>query len=316
MTAYQRVRLPADGEKIRVAGGRLSVPDRPIVGFVEGDGIGPDITRASLRVWDAAVEKAYGGRRKIRWCELYMGEKAAATYDGDCFPAETLAAMRDLVVSIKGPLTTPVGGGFRSLNVSLRQELDLYACVRPVRYYAGVPSPMLRQIGRDRKLRLVHAAEELPRVARQRLDVSALAFGIERVERQGGFSRAGQAGHHHQAVAGKGDVDVFQIVLPGAPDDDAVGFHKLPFRDGWGSLPDAVPATADHTCQPGIFQTFSAGPSPIAPAGRHPGAAGGPMRAKAIFAERGGFCEIIEGKIFVENGPDPMDALRMLTQTE
>ena len=109
---------------------------------MEGDGIGPDITSASLRVWDAAVEKAYGGKRKVRWCELFMGEKAAGIYDGDYFPAETLQAIRDLTVSIKGPLTTPVGGGFRSLNVSLRQEMDLYACVRPVRYFAGVPSPL------------------------------------------------------------------------------------------------------------------------------------------------------------------------------
>ncbi len=118
------------------------VPDNPIVGYVEGDGIGPDITRASMRVWDAAVEKAYGGTRKIHWCELYMGEKAASLYDGDYFPSETLDAIKDLAVAIKGPLTTPVGGGFRSLNVALRQAMDLYACVRPVRYYDGVPSPL------------------------------------------------------------------------------------------------------------------------------------------------------------------------------
>jgi isocitrate dehydrogenase len=141
---YQHIQLPDGGEKITIVDGKLHVPDNPIVGFVEGDGIGPDITRASLRVWNAAVEKAYGGSRKIHWCELYMGEKAASIYDGDYFPAETLQACQDLMVSIKGPLTTPVGGGFRSLNVALRQELDLYACVRPVRYYAGVPSPMRR----------------------------------------------------------------------------------------------------------------------------------------------------------------------------
>ena len=142
--SYQHTRLPGTGDKIRVAGDRLSVTDQPILGYVEGDGIGPDITRACLRIWDAAVERAYGGRRKVHWAELYMGEKAAGLFDGDYFPQETRDALRDLVVSIKGPLTTPVGGGFRSLNVGLRQVLDLYACVRPVRYYAGVPSPLRR----------------------------------------------------------------------------------------------------------------------------------------------------------------------------
>ncbi len=142
--SYQHTRLPETGDKIRVAGDRLAVTDQPILGFVEGDGIGPDITRACLRIWDAAVERAYGGRRKVHWAELYMGEKAAGLFDGDYFPQETRDALRDLVVSIKGPLTTPVGGGFRSLNVGLRQVLDLYACVRPVRYYAGVPSPLRR----------------------------------------------------------------------------------------------------------------------------------------------------------------------------
>ncbi len=139
---YEHISLPEDGEKITVQDGRLSVPDNPILGFIEGDGIGPDITRACLRVWDAAVEQAYGGDRRAHWMELYMGEKAAELYGGDFFPEETRQALRDLIVSIKGPLTTPVGGGFRSLNVSLRQDLDLYACVRPVRYYAGVPSPL------------------------------------------------------------------------------------------------------------------------------------------------------------------------------
>ena len=136
------ITYPEQGDKIRFENGRLSVPDHPIVGYVEGDGIGADITEASLRVWNAAVAKAYGTARRIAWCELYMGEKAAARYAGDYFPTETLEALTDLVVSIKGPLTTPVGGGFRSLNVALRQKLDLYACVRPVRYYPGVPSPM------------------------------------------------------------------------------------------------------------------------------------------------------------------------------
>ena len=140
--AYQHIKLPTTGEKITVYDGKLNVPDQAIVGYIEGDGIGPDITGASLRVWDAAVEKAYGGKRQIHWCELYLGEKAAGLYDGNYFPGETLDTIRDLVVAIKGPLTTPIGGGFRSLNVSLRQDLDLYACVRPVRYYQNVPSPV------------------------------------------------------------------------------------------------------------------------------------------------------------------------------
>jgi len=139
----QHIKIPEGGDKITVdPQGKLHVPDHPVVGFLEGDGIGPDIMRACLRVWDAAVEKAYGGRRKIQWCELFLGEKAGRLYDGDFFPGETLDAIRDLFVVIKGPLTTPVGGGFRSLNVSLRQELDLYSCVRPVRYFTNVPSPL------------------------------------------------------------------------------------------------------------------------------------------------------------------------------
>ena len=131
---YQHIQLPEIGEKISIHDGKLSVPDQPILGFVEGDGIGPDISRAMLRVLDAAVEKAYSGRRKIHWCELYLGEKAGRLYESDYFPSESLDAIRELTVAIKGPLTTPVGGGFRSLNVALRQVLDLYACIRPVRY--------------------------------------------------------------------------------------------------------------------------------------------------------------------------------------
>ena len=140
--SYRHIRFPDGGTKVAVRNGALQVPDDPILGYVEGDGIGADIMRASLRVWDAAVAKAYDGRRKIRWMELFMGEKAAAKYDGEVYPEESRAAMKELLVSIKGPLTTPVGGGFRSLNVSLRQDLDLYACVRPVRWFEGVPSPV------------------------------------------------------------------------------------------------------------------------------------------------------------------------------
>jgi isocitrate dehydrogenase len=140
--SYKHIVIPEGGEKITVRDGKLAVPDNPILGYIEGDGIGPDITRACLRIWDAAIRKAYDGKRKVHWCELFMGEKAGGIYEGDYFPAESLEALKDLIVSIKGPLTTPVGGGFRSLNVSLRQELDLYACVRPVKHYEGVPSPL------------------------------------------------------------------------------------------------------------------------------------------------------------------------------
>jgi isocitrate dehydrogenase len=140
--SYEHIELPVGGEKISIRDGKLQVPDQPILGYVEGDGIGVDITPASIKVWDAAVEKAYGGKRKIHWAELFLGEKAAGIYAGNYFPDETLAAIKDLKVAIKGPLTTPIGGGFRSLNVSLRKSLDLYACVRPVKYYKGVPSPL------------------------------------------------------------------------------------------------------------------------------------------------------------------------------
>jgi isocitrate dehydrogenase len=142
--SYQHIKIPSTGDKITIKNNKLVVTDNPILGFVEGDGIGGDITRASMRVWNAAVEKAYAGKRKVHWAELFLGEKAAGIYDGNYFPAETLNAIKELIVSIKGPLTTPVGGGFRSLNVSLRQDLDLYACVRPVEYFEGVPSPMKR----------------------------------------------------------------------------------------------------------------------------------------------------------------------------
>ena len=138
---YTNIKVPV-GEKITFSDNLLNVPDTPIVAFIEGDGIGVDITPASLLVWNAAVEKAYVGKRKISWMEIYSGEKAASLYDGNYMPEETFEAMREFVVGIKGPLTTPIGGGFRSLNVTLRQVLDLYACVRPVRYIPGTPSPM------------------------------------------------------------------------------------------------------------------------------------------------------------------------------
>jgi len=139
-----RIVVPSEGERITVREGKLSIPMNPILLWIEGDGIGPDIMRASMRIWDAAVQKAYGGQRRISWMEIYAGEKAAKLFGGDYFPAESLNAIREFQVGIKGPLTTPVGGGFRSLNVALRKDLDLYACIRPVRWYPGVPSPLRR----------------------------------------------------------------------------------------------------------------------------------------------------------------------------
>ncbi len=140
--AYDKIVVPATGEKITFTDGKMNVPDNPILLFIEGDGIGYDIMTASKRIWDAAVEKAYGGKREISWMEVYSGEKAAGLYDGDYMPEETFDALREYYVGIKGPLTTPVGGGFRSLNVTLRQVLDLYSCIRPVRWFKGVPSPV------------------------------------------------------------------------------------------------------------------------------------------------------------------------------
>ena len=141
---YQHIKVPADGQKITVnADFSLNVPDNPVIPFIEGDGTGVDITPVMIKVVDAAVAKAYGGQRRISWMEVYAGEKATRVYGPDVWlPDETLSAVKDYVVSIKGPLTTPVGGGIRSLNVALRQELDLYVCLRPVRYFKGVPSPL------------------------------------------------------------------------------------------------------------------------------------------------------------------------------
>ena len=143
----RHVKIPA-GERITVSQGKLHVPERPIIPFIEGDGTGPDIWRASVRVLDAAVEQAYHGRRRIAWAEVYAGDKAQAEYGKDCppnlLPDETLDVIREHLVAIKGPLTTPIGEGFRSLNVTLRQVLDLYVCLRPVKYFKGVPSPVKR----------------------------------------------------------------------------------------------------------------------------------------------------------------------------
>jgi isocitrate dehydrogenase len=141
MATYKLAKVPSSGERITYDNGVLTVPNNPIIPFVEGDGTGADIWRASVRVFDGAIEKAYGGERKVAWMEVFAGEKAFTNYQ-DWLPQETVDAMQEFRVSIKGPLTTPVGGGIRSLNVTLRQVLDLYACIRPVRYFEGVGSPM------------------------------------------------------------------------------------------------------------------------------------------------------------------------------
>ena len=141
MAIYKFAKVPSAGERIQFSNGRLAVPHNPIVPFIEGDGTGPDIWRASVRVFDAAVEKAYGKERKIAWMEVFAGEKSFTQFK-DWLPQETVDAFQEFRVSIKGPLTTPVGGGIRSLNVTLRQVLDLYACIRPVRYFEGVGAPM------------------------------------------------------------------------------------------------------------------------------------------------------------------------------
>jgi isocitrate dehydrogenase len=143
MATFKDVIAPSEGQSITLSGGKLQVPDRPILPYIEGDGTGPDIWRASVRVFDAAVQKAYAGKRKIAWMEVYAGEKSFKKFN-NWLPDDTVEAFRTFLVGIKGPLTTPVGGGIRSLNVALRQMLDLYVCLRPVQYFDGVPSPVKR----------------------------------------------------------------------------------------------------------------------------------------------------------------------------
>jgi isocitrate dehydrogenase len=141
MPSFTQLQQPKDGQPVTRKGGQLVVPDEPIVPYIEGDGTGPDIWKASVRIFDAAVAKVYGGKRRLAWFEIYAGEKAKDAY-GEWLPADTIEAVRAYKIAIKGPLTTPVGGGIRSLNVTLRQVLDLYACVRPVRYFSGTPAPV------------------------------------------------------------------------------------------------------------------------------------------------------------------------------
>ena len=143
MPKYEHIQIPANGSPITLTHGKLNVPDQPVVPFIEGDGIGPDIWKSAVRVLDAAVEKAYQGQKKIAWMEVFAGEKANKIYgEGTWLPKETVDAFREYLVGIKGPLTTPIGGGIRSLNVALRQDLDLFVCLRPVKYYDGTPSPV------------------------------------------------------------------------------------------------------------------------------------------------------------------------------
>lgn len=145
MAKYKKINIPDEGEKIVIEHEKLVIPDNPIIGFIEGDGIGPDIWRASKLVLDMAIEKAYAGKRKIYWMEIFAGDKAVKVYGKNKWlPEETVEAIREYTIAIKGPLTTPIGGGIRSLNVALRQQLDLFSCIRPVKYFPGVPSPMKR----------------------------------------------------------------------------------------------------------------------------------------------------------------------------
>ncbi len=187
----QHIKVPAGGQKIAVNPDfSLTVPDNPIIPYIEGDGTGMDITPVMLKVVDAAVAKAYGGKRKIHWMEIYAGEKSTKVYGPDVWlPEETLAALKEYVVSIKGPLTTPVGGGIRSLNVALRQELDLYVCLRPVRYFTGVPSPVkepekvdmviFRENSEDIYAGIEYAADD-PK-ARRLIEFLQKEFGVKKI---------------------------------------------------------------------------------------------------------------------------------------
>jgi isocitrate dehydrogenase len=188
---YQHIKVPADGQKITVnADFSLNVPDNPIIPFIEGDGTGFDITPVMIKVVDAAVAKAYGGRKKIHWMEIYAGEKSTKIYGPDVWlPEESLKVLKDYVVSIKGPLTTPVGGGIRSLNVALRQELDLYVCLRPIQYFPGVPSPVkepektnmviFRENSEDIYAGIEFAADD-PK-AKRLIEILQTEFGVKKI---------------------------------------------------------------------------------------------------------------------------------------
>lgn len=213
-----KITPPADGSPVSVgANGAVVTPSNPIIPFIEGDGIGADITPVMRRVVDSAVKSAYDGARQIRWMEIYAGEKAARLYDGEWLPEETLRAMREYVVSIKGPLSTPTGGGMRSLNVAIRQTMDLYACVRPVRYFAGVQSPLKNPEKTDMIVFRENAediyagieweaksagAQQIIRFLREEMDVHKIRFpdssaiGIKPVSEEGSHRLVRRAIHH------------------------------------------------------------------------------------------------------------------------
>ena len=213
--SYNGVPVPANGARITYSNGTYQVPDNPIIPFIEGDGTGRDIWKASVRVFDAAVEKAYKGKRRIAWYEVFAGEKAMAKFK-TWLPDDTVDAIREFRVAIKGPLTTPVGGGIRSLNVALRQILDLYCCVRPVKYYKGVPSPVKHP---ERMDVVIYPREYRRRLCRHRVGAGNAGSGAaDRVPEQRhaegrqeagapGFGRRHQADldHRHQAPGAHGD---------------------------------------------------------------------------------------------------------------
>ncbi len=211
MTSYQHIKVPAEGQKITVnADMSLNVPDQPIIPFIEGDGTGADITPVMLKVVDAAVAKAYGGKRKIHWMEVFAGEKSTKVYGPDVWlPEETLHAVRDYVVSIKGPLTTPVGGGIRSLNVALRQELDLYVCLRPIQYFDGVPSPVkephktdmviFRENSEDIYAGIEFEAES--EKAKKLIKILQDEFGVKKIVHKGNIMKFTEGGFRDWAYA-------------------------------------------------------------------------------------------------------------------
>jgi len=245
--AYQHIQIPGRGEKLTIdSKGTLQVPDHPIIPFIEGDGIGVDITPVMRKVVDAAVQRSYGSSRAIVWMEIYCGEKAQRIYDGDMFPEETLEAINDYLVTIKGPLTTPVGGGFRSLNVSLRQRLDLFVCQRPVRWFKGVPSPVREPektnmvIFRENSEDIYAGIEweagsaeaaKLIRFLREEMQVTKIRFpencgiGVKPISREGTFRLVRRALEHVIAE----DLPVLTLVHKG----NIMKFTEGAFKD-WG----------------------------------------------------------------------------------
>ncbi len=245
MPSSQHVKVPAGGQKISVNKDfSLNVPDQPIIPYIEGDGTGLDITPVMIKVVDAAVAKAYGGKRKIHWMEIFAGEKSTKVYGPDVWlPEETLAIVKEYVVSIKGPLTTPVGGGIRSLNVALRQELDLYVCLRPVQYFAGVPSPMkapekvnmviFRENSEDIYAGIEWAAESAG--AKKIIDFLINQMGVKKIRfpRHVRHRHQARVARRHRAPRAQGD-PVHDRQRPQVADHRAQGQHHEVHR---GRLP-------------------------------------------------------------------------------